>query len=154
MEELHAHQQHWLTQVEQRLPSAQGRYGRAKDVPSPATNRQEVARVALTTLYETEDYIDSLVQLLDNDPVTLAALQERIPALSGGLRPSLDELVAYKDCMRISDQQWALTIKTFNLGGYATISHIRCHRAQLNDTLATLPTGIMHTTVCILINVC
>jgi hypothetical protein len=59
--------------------------------------------VALTTLHKTESYVNRLVQLLIDDPTTLAELQHKLPAVQSGQAPMLNDLMAYKDAMHTSD---------------------------------------------------
>jgi len=47
--------------------------------------------------------------------------------------PALEALLAYKDTMRISDDDWPITVRTFRLGKYATITQIRKLREEQNS---------------------
>jgi hypothetical protein len=94
-------------------------------------------------LYQEESDLGCLVKQLKEEPDLLSKLIIEIPKINGGTaaQPSIKELVAYKDKMRISDQDWAETVKTFGLGPYVRISAIRKQRMKDNEMTTIWPVG-------------
>ena len=55
-------------------------------------------------------------------------------------QPTIEELAAYKDRMRIPDAEWHYTVDTFGLREYATLARVRRQRHIENGILPTAPT--------------
>ena len=104
------------------------------DTPEEVWLREE-AEAFLKTLYK-EDSIDAcLARVLDTSTETIVAAriakQTETPATTLS-PPALEALLAYKDTMTISDTDWEITVRTFHLGKYATITQMTKLRKKQN----------------------
>lgn len=107
------------------------------------TTRRKQAKVALCTLYNTDDYTDSVAQLLQGDKKTLAALCKQIPELQAPHhdRPSTYELLAFKDDMLIPTKEWYRAQEAFQLDEQGSVHRLRLLQDELNQTLPITPSG-------------
>lgn len=93
-------------------------------------------------MYKEESDLACIVKQLKEDPDLLNQLVAVVPALrSEGGPPSIEVLAAFKDKMRISDQNWPEAVKMLGLGPYASISAIRKQRQQDNMSMEIQPVG-------------
>lgn len=88
--------------------------------------------------YGEESYAACLAQQLQEDPSLRVEVVAAVPDLQHK-QPTLEELAAYKDRMRIPDADWHYTVNTFGLT-YATLSQVRRQRLKENETLPMHPT--------------
>lgn len=102
----------------------------------------EQAEAFLKALFEEATLEDCILRLMQaREDVVLRTVQlaehrsAQLPA------PTLEALLAYKDAMRISDGNWKITVRTFQLGSYASISHIKTLRNKQNHSLGIRDTA-------------
>lgn len=105
--------------------------------------RRKQAKVALRTLYNTDNYAHSVAQLLQGDKKTLAVLCRQIPELQAPHhnQPSTYELLAFKDNMLIPTKEWYRVQETFQLDKNGSVNRLRLLQHELNKTLPIVPSG-------------
>ncbi len=87
------------------------------------------------------DYGSCLIKELKEDSNLLNQTIEVLKLYGGGAAPTIEELAAYKDDMKIADHRWHRTVETFKLGAYASITAMKKQRKQENTYLPIEPVG-------------
>jgi hypothetical protein len=92
-------------------------------------------------VYGAESDLACIAAQLKENLDLLHKLTAMLPKLRDWSTPSIEVLATYKDQMRISDHNWIVTIKTFELGSYTKILAIRKQQQHNNKTMAIQPVG-------------
>jgi hypothetical protein len=141
-EQLQQQHKSWGEAIARELQEVRRKAGRSHKVCDPKRMLRKQAKVALRTLFG-GDYVHSLAQLLRDDEATLKALGEQLCDLQPRDRPSIEELLAFKDEMQIPTNKWHSVVATFGLGRHGNISQVRELQDKLNTTLPIKPTGAL-----------